>query len=73
MLYPTKYEDLSKSNLIVSAKIIETLNYEEITIKSLYKKLYSKFNIGFDNFIDCIIFLWLTNVIEINDLIIKRK
>lgn len=65
MLFPTKYENLNKSPLVLGANIIAYLNQQEdLNLNSVFKSINNW--ISYDEFLDVIVFLWLSGVIIVD-------
>lgn len=78
MFTPTKYENLYNSTIVLGADIIKTLKkgnynieelFQELKLNSL-KKENSLKNISLNQYYNTLIFLWLTDIILIDDFLI---
>lgn len=66
-MLPSKHEDLSKTNLMVGAAILQKLNRKSYVIEDLYLSMNDKFGLSLSGFFDVLMFLWLGNFLEVND------
>ena len=66
MIFPGKYEDISKSFLVLSYRIILLVKKEDIHILKLYKKINKKYGIDLLYYFDILTFLWILNIIKLN-------
>ena len=67
MIIPTKYEDLNKNVLIISAEIIKTLKSKSYSFDELYSVLKKDARIDLTKYLECLIFLYFINCIENQD------
>ena len=65
MILPNKYEDLNYNSLVVGVRIIGTLQVKEYDINLLFEKF--KEEIGIIRYFDLLTFLWLANIIEVEN------
>ena len=75
MFNPTKYENLHKSTIIIGADIIKVLSKSTYNIEDLFQKLKNDFgkDISLNQYYNTLTFLWLTDVIELNDFNLKLR
>lgn len=71
MLIPSKYENLNKNLLVISAEIISHLKKNSRHIEELYQKMRSDKGINLDQYLDCLTFLWLADIISVESRYIK--
>jgi hypothetical protein len=64
MLIPSKYENLEKTLLVISAEIISFLKTKRMNIEDLFRKAEKAKSINLDQFYDALTFLWIADVIE---------
>ncbi|RPJ77084.1 MAG: hypothetical protein EHM20_06630 [Alphaproteobacteria bacterium] len=64
MLIPSKYENLEKSLLVVSAAIISLLKIKRMNLEDLFRKAEKGKSISLDLFYDALTFLWIADIIE---------
>lgn len=68
MLYPKKYENLSKSLLVLWVKVlIEMKKTWMWELEDLYIYFRNKEKISFEQFLDIVMFLWLSEIVDIQD------
>ena len=75
MFLPTKYERLQKSTIVLGADIIKSLKKKDYNIEDLFmelKKLLEK-DISLNQYYNTLTFLWLTEIVELNDFTVKLK
>lgn len=78
MFTPTKYENLQNSTIVLGADIIKTLKKDNYNIEELFqelkenslKKENSHKDISLNQYYNTLIFLWLTDIILIDDFLI---
>ena len=73
MILPGKFEDISKSIVVVGYRIIKLLRKKNYSVFYLYKQINKLCNIDILYFFDILTFLWLLDAIEINFNIISLK
>jgi hypothetical protein len=75
MLIPTSYENLHKNNLIIGADIISLLKQKDYNIEVLFNEVKKIKSTHLNQFYNTLLFLWLADIIELNEhtLILKRK
>ena len=73
MFIPTKHENLEKSTIVLGADIIESLKKREYNVEDLFQELKKVFekDISLNQYYNTLTFLWLTDVIELNDFNLK--
>lgn len=67
MILPDKYVTIQNSIFGTSALILKNIGKESITINNLWKKCKVKLNTPYTKFIQCIIFMFMTNMISYDD------
>jgi hypothetical protein len=75
MFIPTKHENLHKSTIVLGADIIKILKKRAHNIEDLFqelKKVFAK-DISLNQYYNTLTFLWLTDVIELNDFNLKLR
>jgi hypothetical protein len=75
MFTPNKHEHLHKCVIVVGANIIESLKKKDYNIEFLFQHVKQKFqkDISLNQYYNALTFLWLTEIIDIQDFIIKLK
>lgn len=75
MFVPNKHEDLHKSTIVVGADIIKLLNKGHFNIEELLQEIRRTTNkdISLNQYYNVLTFLWLVEVIELNEFTIKLK
>jgi len=73
MVYPSKYEDLNYTPLVISAYIIKILKKGPQNFENLYDKLVKKYKINLNIYYNCLTFLWLSEIIYLEDYSIGIK
>lgn len=74
MLIPTKHEDLKLNILVLGAEFMKLLKTQSHNIESLFSEMRSQKNLGIDTYYDVLLFLWLSDLIEMdNNTFIRRK
>jgi len=75
MLIPTSYENLHKNTLIIGADIIRLLKQKDYNIEALFNEVKKLKSTHLNQFYNTLLFLWLANIIELNEhtLILKTK
>jgi hypothetical protein len=73
MLFPAKHENLQKNLLVVGADIIAFLKKREYNIEKLFEEIKAVKGIELEHFYNTITFLWLTEVIEVNEFTLYLK
>lgn len=75
MFAPTKHENLHKSTIVLGADIIKSLKERAYNVEELFqdlKKVFEK-DISLNQYYNTLTFLWLTDVIELDDFNIKLR
>lgn len=67
MITPGKHENLNRAVIVVGADIIKIIKKTSFNIEDLYRILYEMKSIDIRTFYDTILFLWLANVVEVNE------
>lgn len=75
MFIPTKHENLHKSTIVLGADIIKSLKKKEYNVEDLFQELKKVFekDISLNQYYNTLTFLWLTDVIELNDFNLKLR
>jgi hypothetical protein len=75
MFVPSKHEDLHKSTIVIGADIIKLLNKGHFNIEELLQEIRRTTNkeISLNQYYNVLTFLWLVEVIELNEFTIKLK
>lgn len=73
MFIPTKHENLHKSTIVLGADIIKSLKKREYNVEDLFQELKKVFekDITLNQYYNTLTFLWLTEVIELDDFNLK--
>ncbi len=73
MFIPTKHENLHKSTIVLGADIIKSLKKKQYNVEDLFQELKKVFekDISLTQYYNTLTFLWLTDVIELDDFNIK--
>lgn len=73
MFTPTKHENLHKSTIVLGADIIKSLKKKEYNVEDLFQELKKVFekDISLNQYYNTLTFLWITDVIELNDFNLK--
>lgn len=73
MFTPTRHENLHKSTIVLGADIIKSLTRRAYNVDELFqelKKVYEK-DISLNQYYNTLTFLWLTDVLELNEFNLK--
>ncbi|OFY22721.1 MAG: hypothetical protein A2W98_05375 [Bacteroidetes bacterium GWF2_33_38] len=73
MLIPTKHENLQQNILVVGAVIITFLKKKSYNIEALFQKIKNGKNVSLDQYYNTLVFLWLSDIIELEEFYIKLK
>lgn len=75
MFIPTKHENLQKSTIVLGADIIKSLQKSAYNVEDLFQELkkVSEKNISLNQYYHTVTFLWLTDIIELNDFNLKLR
>lgn len=75
MFLPTKYERLQKSTIVLGADVIKSLKKKDYYIEDLFLELNKSFEkgISLNLYYNTLTFLWLTEIIDLKEHIIKLK
>jgi hypothetical protein len=75
MLIPTPYENLHKNTIIIGADIIRLLKQKEYNIEALFNEVKKLKSTHLNQFYNTLLFLWLADIIELNEytIILKAK
>lgn len=71
MLLPSKYQPLHKNLLVIGAEAIHLLQSNDYNIHALYLQLKNKKDISLNDYFHLLTFLWLANIITIENTSIK--
>jgi len=75
MFIPTKHENLNKSTIVLGADIIRLLKKKTYTVEGLFqdiKQILQK-EVSLNHYYNVLTFLWLVEVIELQDSFIILK
>ncbi len=75
MFIPTKHENLQKSTIVLGADIIKSLKKKEYNVEDLFQELKKGEgkDISLNQYYNTLTFLWLTDVIELNEFNLKLR
>jgi hypothetical protein len=73
MLIPTKHENLYQNILVLGADILFLLKKRGYDIESLFQKIKYDKAINIDQYYNTLLFLWLSELIELDEYHIKIK
>lgn len=73
MLIPTKHEILEKNILVVGADVISLIKKKPYNLEALFEVLKKNRSIGLDHFYNVLLFLWLSEIIELDQYTIFYK
>jgi len=73
MLTPTKYENLQKNIFVLGSELIKYLKYKPYNIERLFQIIKNCQEINLEKYLDIILFLWLGDIIEIEEYLIRLK
>lgn len=74
MLIPSKHERLEKNLLVIGADILSCLKKQKIwNIESLFQHLKETKKINLRQFYNCMTFLWLSEMIEVDKVIVLLR
>lgn len=73
MLFPAKHENLERNLLILGSNIISLLKRKDYNIENLFIQLKNAKGIELEQFYNTITFLWLTEIVEVNDFNVYLK
>lgn len=73
MIIPTKYENIKENPLIVGYHIIALLKENPLSFLEIHHQLfqYKKIELGYETLLDTLTFLYLSEIIEIDNNIIS--
>lgn len=75
MFTPTKYENLHNSTIILGADIIKSLKSKDYNVEDMYqtlKKVFRK-DVSLNQYYNTLTFLWLTELIELDEFNLKLR
>lgn len=67
MITPSKHENLNKSIVVLGGDIINKIKKTSYGIENLYHELYAVKSIDIRSFYDTLLFLWLADVINLDE------
>lgn len=67
MLIPTKHEMLKNNTLVIGANLITILKKNTYNIETLFQKIKKQNDISIDLFYNTLLFLWLSELIELEE------
>ncbi|MBW8048811.1 MAG: hypothetical protein FVQ77_00425 [Cytophagales bacterium] len=73
MLIPTKHENLQQNILVVGAEILAILKKRSFNIEVLFQKVKNEKPVNLEQFYNTLVFLWLSELIELDEYFIKIK
>jgi hypothetical protein len=73
MLIPTKYEDINTNLLVIGAEVIAKLKRKPQNAEDLFQILKKEKEINLEQYYNCLTFLWLSDILEINKFQISLK
>lgn len=75
MFIPSKHENLKKSTILLGAEIIKSLKTKEYNVDDLFQELKQAFdkNMSLNQYYNTLTFLWLADVIELNEFNLKLR
>lgn len=75
MFIPNKHEHLHKCTMVVGANIIASLKKKDYNIETLFQHIKQSFQkeISLNQYYNALTFLWLTQIIDIQNFTIKLK
>lgn len=75
MLTPSKHENLQQSTIVLGADIIMSLKRKEYNVEDLFQEIKQilKKEISLNQYYNTLTFLWLTDVIELDDFNLKLR
>jgi len=65
MMFPTKFDELDSNPLVLGASILELIKAQERNLEEIFQKLKRKHEVTLDRYLDTVLFLWLSGLIEI--------
>lgn len=74
MIFPTKFEKIDNSPLIVGSSVLDLLKKKDCDVESLFQELREQHAFSLDQFLDVLAFLWIADAIELDgySVVIKR-
>lgn len=66
MIIPSKYDELDSNPMVLGAFILEQLMSQEHNLEEIFQKLKKKHEVTLDRYLDTILFLWMSGLIEVN-------
>lgn len=75
MIIPTKYENIKENALVIGAHIISFLRNSDLTLLEIHLQLkkYKKLELDYSYLVDILTFLYIADVIELENNNIKLK
>jgi len=75
MIIPTKYENIKENPLIIGYHIIALLKENPLSFLEIHHQLFQfkKIELGYENLLETLTFLYLSEIIEIDNNIIRLK
>jgi len=75
MFIITKHENLNKSTIVLGADIIKSLKKKDYNVEDLFQELKKVFkkDISLNQYYNTLTFLWLTDVVELNEFNLKLR
>jgi len=75
MIIPTKYENIKENSLIIGCHIITLLKENSLSFLDIHHQLYQfkKIESDYGSLLDTLTFLYLSEIIEINNNLISLK
>ncbi len=73
MLIPTKHEKLNKNSIVVGSDVIKVLKNKSYDIESLFTEIKKDGSISLGLFYNTLLFLWLANIINVDQYQVSLK
>jgi hypothetical protein len=73
MLIPTKHENLNNNAIVIGADVLCLLKKRSYNIEDLFQKIKSYKSITLEHFYNTLLFLWLAELIELEEFYIKIR
>lgn len=73
MIIPTKHENLNNNTIVVGADVLSLLKKRSYNIEDLFQEIKRIKAVSLENFYNTLLFLWLVELIELEEFYIKIK
>lgn len=73
MLIPTKHEKLNINLIVIGADLIALIKKNPYNLETLFNELKNCKNINLEQFYNTLTFLWLANIVNLDEFELKLK